>query len=220
MYVRNRMLVLIYRIFLVLICGYGLFLYWNPFSGGRDAGMFRYYTIQSNMLCFLFFACLCIFSRKKGEGSGGTFLLRFKGAVTMAITVTMLIYQFMLADTPFRMGAGDGVLRSFIVHFIVPVMVIADWLLFDPKGGFRKIDPLLWLGIPLLYFFYVLIAAQLGADYGGSRYPYWFIDADRLGWGKMMLYVAALFVGFLGLGYIYYGVDRLMAGKRGSAAGV
>lgn len=213
MHIKSRKLIVAYRILLLLVCGLGLVLSTNFSSGRISFYSYRYYTLQSNLLCFVYSLAILILERKSTSSSW--FATDFKGAVTMAITVTMLVYQFMLSDTPFSMGAGDGALQNLITHLLLPLMVIFDWLLFDEKGRFSNTAPIQWLGIPLLYFAYALIAAPLGVTYsGGRRYPYPFLDVDALGWISTLKTVAILVLAFLILGYMIWGVDRLM-GRRG-----
>jgi hypothetical protein len=147
--------------------------------------------------------------KKDGPRGASAYMPRFKGAVTIAITVTLLVYQFMLADTPFSMTEGN--LGNFLVHMLTPVLVILDWLLFDEKGRYDVFDPLRWTIIPLCYFVYALIAAPLGVTYfGGRRYPYFFVDVDAIGAGGVALYVVAIAAFFVILGYIVLGLDKLM----------
>ncbi|MCC8154344.1 MAG: Pr6Pr family membrane protein [Tannerellaceae bacterium] len=136
---------------------------------------------------------------------------RFKGAVVFAITVTGLIFYFVLRPAMFSMGntAYVNSMANTLVHYVVPLMTVFDWLLFDPKGQFKKFDPFLWLLIPYAYFLFTIIRAQTGGEIlsTGSRYPYAFINIDQLGMGKVLVNVAGLILIFLILGYIYCGID-------------
>lgn len=58
-----------------------------------------------------------------------------------------------------------------------------------------------------------MIAARTGdgIGYGGSRYPYPFMDVDKLGWGTVLLTVLVLTVFFIALGYIWVLIDKGLA---------
>lgn len=207
----NKKISLIYRAFLVLIGLYGLYL--NFFNGYSNIGeMLHYYTILSNILVIGFFIFLIINYKKNKDYP------HLKGAVTMAITVTFLIFHFILNPAMFDMiGTGYNPLNpsNLIVHYIVPIMAILDWLLFDIKGRYTKTDPLLWLSIPFIYFIVMTINGLLGYTFtGGSHYPYFFMDWDKLGAVKVLEYVLLIIVAFTILGYIYYGIDRLLKKKK------
>lgn len=61
-----------------------------------------------------------------------------------------------------------------------------------------------------------MIRAQLGGEPRGvqSRYPYFFIDIDKLGLGPVLLNVLLLSIGFLVIGYALFGVDRFLGQKK------
>ena len=142
-----------------------------------------------------------------------TLFPRMKGALTLMITVTMLIYHFLLAGgkAPVYDGAHfQRWLANTLLHYIAPAMVILDWILFDPRRVFRRFDPLLWLTLPLLYAIFTLIRAEIGGEIPGrgSRFPYFFLDVDAIGWGGMLGYVSVFAVAFTILGYIMLLLDR------------
>lgn len=57
-----------------------------------------------------------------------------------------------------------------------------------------------------------MIASRIGSGIGyESRYPYPFMDVDKLGWGKVLLTAVILLAFFILLGYIFYGVDSLLS---------
>jgi hypothetical protein len=218
MYIKSRAASFVYKIVAAVICLVGILLTLG-FPNAWNLGLMKFYTVLSNVLCFVFLVAAAIHvavqREKSGSRGAATYMPRFKGAVTIAITVTLLVYQFMLADTPFSMNGGAG---NFLVHLLTPVLVILDWLLFDEKGHYDVFDPLRWTVIPLCYLAYALIAAPLGVTYiQGSRYPYFFLDVDLLGAGGVALYVLGIAVAFLLLGYLMVGLDRWM-GRRAKTA--
>lgn len=227
MYIKNRQISLVYKLVAILICIAGQLLSSNILNGEIKFGQLMYYTNQSNILCLIYFICAAVFVFKQIKTSGktgaATFHPRLKGAVVMAITVTFLIYWLLLNNSGFTMGDSTavverdmiGTITNHLVHTIVPLMTIFDWVLFDPKGSFKKVDPLLWVAIPLVYYGFALIVAQTGYTFrdGSSRYPYFFLDSDLIGWGSVLMYVVGLVVAFIILGYIVLGIDRLLAKK-------
>lgn len=201
---------LIYRILLVLIGLYGLYL--NLFGGHANMlELLHYFTILSNILVVLFFLFLIIKNKSNRDYP------HLKGAITMSITVTFLIFHFLLRPTLFNMSGGSYNLYSpsnLIVHYIVPIMTILDWILFDTKGRYKIFDPIIWLIIPFVYFIVMTINGLLGYTFtGGSHYPYFFMDWDKLGAVNVLLYVFFIIVSFTILGYIYYGIDLLLDNK-------
>ncbi|MBS9335271.1 Pr6Pr family membrane protein [Fructobacillus sp. M1-13] len=192
-----------YRTLLVIVGIIGVLVETN-----LEPAKFLYYTIMSNILCILYFAYLLV--KKQGYNPN------VKGAVTLAITVTMLIYWCILAPHSFNMKTFADYAGTFLAHLIVPMMVILDWLFFDQKGGFSKKAPIYWLIIPLVYYVFTLIAAQFKVVYPltGAHYPYFFIDSEAIGWAAVAGYVSGLVLFFLILGYLFVLLDHKLAKRK------
>lgn len=202
MYWNNRTASLLYKIVFLILCGWGLYLNTGLANGNFNLDVFVYYTILSNLLCFFYFIATLT-----------TPLIRLKGAVVFTITVTMLIYHFLLVPAQFNMGNHEGIfsIGNLLVHYIIPILVIIDWIVFSPKGAFKTYDPLLWITIPLTYFIFILIRARLIGNIPGTntRFPYPFINLDELGWAQLGSNLAGIAIFFLLLGYAIWGIDRL-----------
>lgn len=217
MYIRNMYLKQIYRLLFLFLCEAGILLQYAALSQGGNAAMLScYYTILSNILCFVYFAVLVVAQRKKENPL-------VKGSVTMCIAVTGLVYHFMLNGV---MEANADQISpvllagNLLVHYVVPVMVVLDYFLFFPKGQYKSLYPIAWLVLPYLYFGFVLLRAEISdslfSGFGGakSRFPYPFLDVDLYGWDKVLLIVLGITVAFLALGYIAYVIDRLLGKSR------
>jgi len=213
MYIKNRIAALIYRCLILTACSAGLGLNFFIRQGRFDSQSLIYYTNLSNLLCFLYFAALMARTamRLRDGAAAVTLLPRLKGAFTLMIAVTLLVYHFVLAGG--NVPAYNGTQRwmaNMLLHYAAPAMVILDWVLFDPKRVFRGYDPLLWLIIPLLYAIFTFVRAEIGGEMGGrgSRFPYFFLDVDALGWSKVLGYAGVIALVFTALGYIMLLLDR------------
>lgn len=219
--IKNKKIILGYRITYLLLCGYALYLNTKIWTGTFNTDMFNFYTSLSNIFCFIYVLMDTVFIGKQiktgAVSKQTTCYPRLKGAVVMAITVTFLIYHFLLSADDLAKGLDHFfAAKNMILHYISPVMIILDWLLFDTKGKYKKIDPLLWLAVPYVYFGYTLLKAPfVDATFieGTSRYPYKFIALDLIGIDKVLINVVFITIGFIVLGYITYIIDRWL-GKR------
>lgn len=131
----------------------------------------------------------------------------------MGLTVTCLVAYFLL-EGGLREGDGSYSADLLALHSIVPLGSVLDWLLRDEKGAVGAAEPLEWTVFPLAYFAYTLFSVNvLGVRMGGvkSRYPYPFIDVDKLGVKRVASTVAALLAAFVTLGYGFVGIDSLLA---------
>ena len=138
-------------------------------------------------------------------------------ALTFFITITFVVYWAMLSWQNFDMGGGDPSrvalvsAANYVVHGVVPILAIADWILFLPHGRLRAKDAALWLIYPIAYAVFIFIRAEVGAPfYGTTRYPYPFIDVDQIG-GWVALVVPVMAAAFYALGRLYVFLDKKLA---------
>lgn len=210
MYIKNRYISAVYKL-AVSACGIiGIQLQLSLFSGSSaNWEMFRFFTNLSNLACVLYFLIAAFWLIGGKTHDKTTFCPVFKSIIMMSIIVTMLVAQFMLSG--FDMNGTQGT-ALILLHRVVPIMTVLDWLLFDQKGWMTKFSPLFGVSAPLVYFAYSLIAAATGSVLqDGSKYPYPFIDIDTLGVSTVALTVTAMVAGFIVLGYILYFIDYRLA---------
>lgn len=227
MRINNRWLSVVFKLVLVASSFFGVLMQMNVFSEGSV--MFEqlvYFTILSNLLAAGYFLVDAIAVARTGENVAPG----LKGAVTMCLIVTGLVFNLILANSSFSMEAGNAgdsfavVLNSTpisavsnaMVHKISPLMVVLDWILFNPKGRFTKKSPFMWVLIPDVYFVIVTIRGFfLPLDTPRGRFPYFFINWDMLGW-KVVPIVIGLNAAFIALGFAMVWLDNKMAqvGKR------
>lgn len=218
MHVKNKPLSIAYKLILAAGAAAGVLIQLGVFEGSFRPGMFRYFTVLSNTLSVVYFAGAVAFLWRGYSRERTTWLPTLKGIALMSTTVTMLVAHFMLRLS-FSPGSLFG-LSVIVAHYAVPLMAIGDWLLFDRKGLMKPASPLIWMSGPAAYFIYAMIAARIGEGIGfNSRYPYPFMDVDNIGLGRVLFTAAVLTAGFLLLGYIFFGLDKLFSrlAKRDSA---
>jgi hypothetical protein len=174
----------------------GILIQAGAFSGRWRWSVFNYFTLVSNVLCVGYYGIAASFAAR-GRVSWRPVL---KGALVMGMTVTGLVYHVMLSGS-FTMQ-GTMAVSDVLLHTVVPLLTVLDWLVFEQKGRTTWKSPLAWIILPDAYFVIrscVSRSASLG--YGGNRYPYPFLNADSLGWGRVWLNVASCTCFFILLGY-------------------
>src|SRR5580692_464566 len=138
---------------------------------GRIIRVFSFFTIQSNLLCGIVSAQLAV--RPDRDGSVWRPL---RLAALVGITVTGIVYSTVLAAIHQPNGTTETVL-NLIVHYIVPAMMVAGWLLFGPRprAGLRAVA---WsLMFPVLWLAYTLVRGAIW-----KWYPYPFLDVTTHGY--------------------------------------
>lgn len=209
--INNRILTLVYRSILFTFCFVGIFLNSGISEGFFNTELFVYYTYITNILCLVVTGIVLYDNYKKvinNEHRGHNEIIRkIKGAATIGILITGVVYHFLLGDTSVE---GYFHLDNIIVHYIVPLMFVLDWILFDKRKNINVIDPLTWLLLPATYLIYALIrGAIVGAD-AKLQYAYWFIDVNDLGYSGVLIWALILTLAFSIVGYLMWLFDKVV----------
>ena len=117
---------LLFKILIVIVSGVGLYLNFRLLTV-RDSII--YFTIQSNLLCFLYFLGLVIFTITKKLKKGELYYIS-KGMVTMTITITMFVYWFILSSGEGMIAYAGHNLENYFVHLFTPLLVIFDYIIY------------------------------------------------------------------------------------------
>ncbi|MBN8938731.1 MAG: Pr6Pr family membrane protein [Rhizobiales bacterium] len=165
-------------------------------NGGSVAGgvflFVSYFTILTNLLLAAVLTALAF-----GRIVGASLI----GAVTLFIVIVGIVYALLLRATWNPQGWQK--VADMALHDLTPLLAVAFWLGFVPKGRLAWQDAARWLLFPLGYFIFALAR---GASSGWWAYP--FLNADALGYQGVMINAVILTLAFLGLGLLLVAIDR------------
>jgi hypothetical protein len=155
-----------------------------PRRGGL-VDFFSYFTIESNILGVIVFCW------------GGVALLlgwrpvsdALRGAVVVYLAITGAVYALLLAGLP---GQGIDPWVNTIVHQVMPIVVVLDWLITPPRTAPPWARVWAWLVFPLLYLAYTLLRGPFA-----HWYPYPFLDPRPQGYSHVVLGAVGVAVGFV-----------------------
>lgn len=213
MRIDNKLVIFIYRFILFSLGIAGILLSVFDQEGTFVPEMFLYYTIQTNIFCVLILLYMLVkeFIFKKDFSSG---IYKLKSLAMIAISITCLVYAFILLPEFINLETpGYDVLgiQDLIVHFIIPIGFLIDYFLFDKKGAQTWAGPLFSLIYLFLYGIVIFVYSRIGNPYlTGERFPYEFINLDNLGIFPVLQNIVVLIFVNLVIGYIYYGIDKLL----------
>ena len=183
----NKIIHLIVRFIFIVVCYIGI--YTNIIDTNENAFMgngtaLNFYTIQSNILVLGTQVILLIYElfNEKLKLRFSKIISILKFVSTTAITLTLLVFWGMLA--PYMEVETLKSFSCILVHLIIPLGMILDFLFCKDEYEFEKKDIFFSLIPPVLYFVFCLVRAEVSKVTltGGSRFPYWFIDIDVYGW--------------------------------------
>ena len=186
----------------------------NTLQSDNIIESFSYYTTQSNLLIVIFFIYISIKEIIKNPVTATDHVI--KGMLTVNIILTMVVYHFMLRPLIANIDPAVyevGSLRDMIMHYIVPLMVLGHWLIFNLKKHYHPTYPLLWIMQPVLYLTYTTGYITLGGQYhygdAYHNYPYFFLDYQTHGFLIVSLYALLILSTVITLGYSLYGLQKL-----------
>lgn len=167
----------------------------------------RFFTIITNTLVGIGFGLIAW----KGRAAVSPRLL---GAIVLAIALVGVVFNLLLGGLVH--ATIWDVLGDKVHHLIAPIAVPLWWLVYAPHGRLSWKDPFVWALYPLAYSGYVIARVALQDDAAPLRYPYFFMDVDRLGWATALLNMTAIAAGFVAAGLAAVWLDRRL-GTRAPA---
>ena len=168
---------------------------------------FSYFTVLSN----------CAATVVLGYGGIAALLGRpgvpdpVRGAVTLYMAVTGLVYAVALSDTE----TGMLPWTNSVLHQVMPLLVLADWLLLPPLRPLRWGTTPRWLLFPALYLLYTLLRGP-----HAHWYPYPFLDPRPHGYAHVAVSALLVALAFLAVGALLaWAGNTLAARSRGRIRG-
>jgi hypothetical protein len=148
----------------------------NELASFSPGNFFSFFTIQSNILA----ATLLVLTALVRRGERSRAFDAVRGAATFYITITFIVFALLLSGLQEDLDTHIA-FTNFVVHYLVPVVLLVDWFIDPPRHRLGLKVALAWLAYPLAWFGYTLIR-------GGSTgwYPYPFVDVTQHGYGGVL----------------------------------
>jgi hypothetical protein len=197
----------IYKSIYLVIGFIGLFLATEIYTGTFNDGFFVYYTNLSNLVAFSLMVYLWFIEYQILKGKPNTFKypsVRF--VITIMILVTLIIYNTLLGN---MFDPTYWRVRNVIMHLVGPMMVVIDFLLFNPKNNLKWRAILESLILPYLYVIVTLIIGLFT-----NSYPYFFLDVNNIGYSGVLGWVFILTLGFLVLSLALVSYNKFLLKNR------
>lgn len=156
------------------------------------ANFFSFFTIESNIFAGLMFivSAVAVAASVKSRR-----LAMLRGAATLYMIVTGIVFAVLLS------GIEGATLTAvpwdnIVLHYIIPLAVVGDWLIDPPhqRIGFKQ--GLVWLVFPAAYVAYSLVRGSIV-----GWYPYPFLNPETN--GAVGIIITSLGIAALGLGLVY-----------------
>jgi hypothetical protein len=157
------------------------------------------FTYQANVLAAAYYLWTLVSPRVDAR-------VGLRGAVVLYVLIAGVIWNLLLTD--YSMGYT---VANVLLHVVVPVLALADWLLVGRgQGQVRWWQPLAWLVYPAVY----VVLALVVLNELGRRAPYYFLDPGSVGVGTVAANICVLAGCVLAVGYALLAVNRVATPAR------
>ena len=157
---------------------------------------FSYFTILTNIIVAI--CCTALLIKPAGKFFSKHTTLT---AITVYIVVVGIIYNVILRSI--WKPEGLQMIVNELLHLVIPALFFIYWLFFVDKNKLSWTVILPWLIYPLVYLVYVLIRGTFS-----GFYPYPFLDADELGFRKVLLNSAGVTAAFVILSLLFVAIGN------------
>lgn len=158
------------------------------------ANFLSFFTVLSNVSAVVL---LILLAARPGHDVSPTFAV-FRGAVTVYMSVTGLVYVILLAPIAAEVGVAEPWI-DWSIHVIGPVAIAIDWILAPPPTELSLGSLWVWLVFPTAYMAYSLVRGVIV-----EWYPYPFLDPAEGGYPAVAIWSVVVLVVILGFGFVYY----------------
>jgi hypothetical protein len=157
----------------------------------KPANFFSFFTVESNIIAVV---ALFISALYAWKGDQQRWVHYLRGAATIYMTVTGITYSLLLRNV-----AVDTAVPwvNLVLHYIIPIVMIVDWLIDLPPFRIRVGAAMVWLIYPIAYLAYSLIRGPL-VDW----YPYPFLDPRPEGYVPVIVTSIGIALGALVLALV------------------
>lgn len=156
------------------------------------SNFFSFFTIQSNILVALLLLVVGICNIKGITRN----IASLRGALTLYIAMTGIIYFLLLSGNEAALQTTIPWVNA-VLHYIIPVVAILDWILFPPVHNVSFRQASIWLIYPVVYVVYSLIRGAFT-----EWYPYPFLNPIATGWPNIVGMCLIIGIATIGLSWL------------------
>ncbi len=165
---------------------------------------FAYFTVLANFLAALVYA--------GSVWRDVRWLGFFRRASTAGFTVAALLLVMVVATFILRRAEYPPEYFHWVeytLHYVCPPMFLVWWGMFVADGSLRARLIPLWIAPMAAYLALIFLRGQIV-----SVYPYPFLNAAQLGWGRVLYYLGMMTVIYLALCAVTLTADRVIGARR------
>ncbi|GGQ28841.1 integral membrane regulator [Streptomyces griseomycini] len=154
---------------------------------GGPARVLSHFTVQSTILL----ALVTLASARRARTPRHPLPGALTGAALLYVTTASLVHHVLLSDAAPHFSVTGGAsswpatLTAHLLHTVIPVAALLDWLLLSPPARTHLRQAAPWLLYPLAYLLFSLVRGELLAG-SPDRYLYPFLDVAHHGYRSVL----------------------------------
>jgi hypothetical protein len=163
---------------------------------------FSYFTIDSNLIA----TGVLIAAALNRDRASTPRLDLVRGGAVVYMSITGIVFTLLLSNTD--VDTAIPWVNS-VVHELMPLVMLADWLITPPAARLRLRHGLLWLSFPLVWIVYTIIRGAIV-----NLYPYPFLNPANGGYASVAVYCVAILIAMLVVGALVVVLANAAGGGR------
>jgi hypothetical protein len=153
---------------------------------------FSFFTVESNLFACVILLIGAVMAWRRKRSKVFTML---RGAATLYMVLTGIVFAVMLSGLQgVELTAVPW--DNLVLHYIMPIAVVVDWLIDRPSIRMAFKRALVWLAFPILYMIYTLIRGMVV-----EWYPYPFLNPTTNGY--LGIFIISLGIAILAAGIVW-----------------
>jgi hypothetical protein len=163
---------------------------------------FSYFTIDSTLIA----TGVLIAAALNRDRASTPRLDLVRGGAVVYMSITGIVFTLLLSNTD--VDTAIPWVNS-VVHELMPLVMLADWLITPPAARLRLRHGLLWLSFPLVWIVYTIIRGAIV-----NLYPYPFLNPANGGYASVAVYCVAILIAMLVVGALVVVLANAAGGGR------
>src|SRR5260221_7878465 len=119
---------------------------------------FSYFTIQSNLIA----TAVLLFGAARWRAARSSAFDLARGGAVVYMSITGIVFTLLLSGTDVDTAIPWV---NTVVHQLMPIVLVVDWLLDPPAVHLTFRQGLLWLSYPLVWIVYILVRGAIVSKY-------------------------------------------------------
>jgi hypothetical protein len=203
----------IYKLVGASLVAYGIAI--NLIGSTNMLELMSYFTMISNLMVLVVLSLSALVLLKVIR-LDERLLNKIKHSIIVASILMLLVYNFVLIPY-MRINVPTYQiysLKDIFIHYLSPLIILADYIIFDEKGLLEYRDAFGFIYYLFIYMAYIIVYNLLGGRFNisgvESIYPYFFLNIEQQGiW--LTLFICSMIVAvFIGFGLILVRVDHIL----------